>query len=41
MDVDRCICCDAPVPEGRMLCPWCESGYTPDKREDADDEQTP
>ena len=25
-DVDRCIICSAPVPEGRMVCPMCESG---------------
>lgn len=22
--VDRCIMCDAPVPEGRQVCPSCE-----------------
>lgn len=21
---DRCVCCGAPVPEGRMVCPLCE-----------------
>lgn len=21
---DTCVCCGAPVPEGRMLCPQCE-----------------
>ena len=25
-DVDRCIICGAPVPEGRMVCPMCEDG---------------
>lgn len=24
MDVDRCICCGNPIPEGRMVCPRCE-----------------
>lgn len=23
---DRCACCGAPVPEGRMVCPSCERG---------------
>ena len=31
---DTCICCGAPIPEGRQVCPWCENGYTPDKRKD-------
>lgn len=21
---DTCVCCGAPVPEGRMVCPLCE-----------------
>lgn len=21
---DTCVCCGAPVPEGRMVCPSCE-----------------
>lgn len=21
---DTCVCCGAPVPEGRMVCPECE-----------------
>lgn len=21
---DYCVCCGAPVPEGRMVCPICE-----------------
>ena len=25
---DLCICCGAPVPEGRMICYACESGDT-------------
>lgn len=33
---DTCICCGAPVPEGRMICWQCEH-----KGEEADDEQTP
>ena len=40
-ETDTCICCGAPIPEGRQICPWRESGYTPDKREDGDNEQTP
>lgn len=24
MDVDRCICCGSPIPEGRLICPSCE-----------------
>ena len=23
-NVDRCVCCGAPIPEGRMVCPICE-----------------
>ena len=23
-DVNRCVCCDEIVPEGRMVCPRCE-----------------
>lgn len=23
---DTCVCCGAPVPEGRMVCPICEEG---------------
>ncbi len=23
---DVCVCCGAPVPEGRMICPVCEKG---------------
>ena len=22
---DRCVCCGAIVPEGRMVCPQCET----------------
>ena len=22
---DTCVCCGAPVPEGRMVCPICEA----------------
>ena len=38
---DTCICCGDPIPEGWQVCPWCESGYTPDKREEDGNEQTP
>jgi len=23
---DRCVCCGAIVPEGRIICPICEGG---------------
>lgn len=23
---DRCVCCGAVIPEGRMVCPPCELG---------------
>lgn len=35
MDIDRCICCGAPIPEGRMICWQCEHGNTPNKLEEA------
>ena len=22
--MNTCVCCGAPVPEGRMVCPLCE-----------------
>lgn len=25
-NVDRCVCCDAIIPEGRQVCPNCEGG---------------
>ncbi len=28
-NTDLCICCGEPVPEGRMVCYACETGYTP------------
>ena len=28
---DRCVCCGEVVPEGRMVCPVCESGRWPGK----------
>lgn len=28
-NADLCICCGEPVPEGRMVCYACETGYTP------------
>lgn len=24
--VDRCVCCDTIIPEGRQICPNCERG---------------
>lgn len=32
MDENRCVCCGCIIPEGRMVCPACEMGLTPDKR---------
>lgn len=28
--MSTCVCCGAPVPEGRMVCPQCEVGGGPD-----------
>lgn len=28
--MDRCVCCGYPVPEGRQVCPTCESKAEPD-----------
>jgi hypothetical protein len=25
-NVDRCVCCDEIIPEGRQVCPSCEGG---------------
>ena len=25
-NVDKCVCCGQPVPEGRQVCPQCEMG---------------
>lgn len=25
-NAEHCICCDAVIPEGRQVCPKCESG---------------
>ena len=27
---DRCICCGAIIPEGRLVCPLCEEKEDPD-----------
>ncbi len=32
-DVDLCVCCGVPVPEGRMVCAACESGEQTPKEE--------
>ncbi|MBP3391913.1 MAG: hypothetical protein J6L76_03900 [Clostridia bacterium] len=32
-DVDICVCCGVPVPEGRMICPNCESDQQTSKEE--------
>lgn len=34
-DANRCVCCDAEIPEGRMVCPQCEA-----KAEDVDADET-
>lgn len=28
-DADRCVCCGDIIPEGRQVCPNCESGAKP------------
>ena len=35
MDVDTCIICGEPIPEGVQVCPLCEAGM---KKDDANDE---
>lgn len=32
-DVDLCVCCGTPVPEGRMVCAACENGVQTPKEE--------
>jgi hypothetical protein len=27
MDANRCVCCDAIIPEGGMTCPMCEARF--------------
>lgn len=36
MDVDRCVVCGAPVPEGRMVCWQCEHRNKEENKEDSD-----
>lgn len=31
MSEDRCICCGEIVPEGRMVCPYCENHIMTDR----------
>ena len=26
--MNTCVCCGAPIPEGRQVCPICEKGST-------------
>lgn len=33
--MDRCVCCGAIVPEGRMICPICEK-YGPEAARGSD-----
>lgn len=28
--MNTCVCCGAPIPEGRQVCPKCENGFAPD-----------
>lgn len=35
MDVDTCIICGEPIPEGVQVCPLCEAGM---KKDDTNDE---
>ena len=28
--IERCVCCGAEIPEGRMICPACERAIIPD-----------
>ena len=30
--IERCVCCGAEIPEGRMICPSCEKKWKPDNR---------
>ena len=30
-DVDRCVCCGEIIPEGRQVCPACESKVRSDR----------
>ena len=29
---NRCVMCDATIPEGRQVCPNCERGYVNERR---------
>lgn len=31
MSEDRCVCCGEIVPEGRMVCPYCENHNMTDR----------
>lgn len=28
--MNTCVCCGAPIPEGRQVCPQCDSPIEPD-----------
>lgn len=28
--MNTCVCCGAPIPEGRQVCPQCEDSVEPD-----------
>ena len=33
LDTDTCVCCGAPIPEGRMICAACECDTSMSKNE--------
>ena len=35
--MEFCVCCGAPIPEGRMVCWACEHGYWPEVSTDGKD----
>ena len=38
MNAERCVCCGAVIPEGRMVCPKCEK-EAEEKKEPRGDEK--
>lgn len=37
MGEERCVCCGAVIPEGRMVCPECERKAKQETQEQAGD----
>jgi len=33
MGEDRCICCGAVIPEGKLVCPACENNFEKNQRD--------